>query len=123
MGHRGIEHLQVVVEGVELARAVPHALFQVVIEPVYLDFGLRAHGNVTNVALNDLMAVFRMGVVDKLHVPARARVGLERQVFVPDIASASSRLKSGVADFGACGEASDDKEVSHAQEVRCTALG
>ena len=37
--------------------------------------------------------------------------------------SASSRLRIGVADLGACWEASDDKEVSHAQEVRCTALG
>jgi type II restriction/modification system DNA methylase subunit YeeA len=38
-------------------------------------------------------------------------------------ASASSRLRIGVDDFRACWEASDDKEVSHAQEVRCTALG
>ena len=37
--------------------------------------------------------------------------------------SASSRLRIGVADLGAYWEASDDKEVSHAQEVRCTALG
>jgi len=37
--------------------------------------------------------------------------------------SASSRLRIGVADLGMCWEASDDKEVSHAQEVRCTALG
>ena len=37
--------------------------------------------------------------------------------------SASSRLRIGVDDFGACWEASDDKEVSHAQEVCCTALG
>ena len=40
MGHRGVEHLQVVVQGVELDRAVPHALFQVGIEPVDLGFGL-----------------------------------------------------------------------------------
>ena len=39
------------------------------------------------------------------------------------LTSASSRLRIGVADLGAGWEASDDKEVSHAQEVRCTALG
>ena len=78
MGHRGVEHLQVVVEGVELDRAVPHALFQVGMEPVDLGFGLLAHGNVANVALNDLMAVFQIDVADKLHVPAHARFGLER---------------------------------------------
>ena len=40
-----------------------------------------------------------------------------------DASSASSRLRIGVDDFGACWEASDYKEVSHAQEVCCTALG
>jgi hypothetical protein len=44
-------------------------------------------------------------------------------LFAQNDASASSRLRIGVADLGACGEASEDKEVSHAQEVRCTALG
>ena len=37
--------------------------------------------------------------------------------------SAPSRLRIGVADFGACWEASDPKEVSHAQKVRCAFVG
>src|SRR6266702_8803429 len=37
--------------------------------------------------------------------------------------SASSRLRSGVADFGNCWETAGHKEVSHEQEVRGPAVG
>ena len=37
--------------------------------------------------------------------------------------SASSSLRSGVADFGNCWETAGHKEVSHAQEVRGSAVG
>ena len=39
------------------------------------------------------------------------------------MSSASSRLRSGVADFGNCWEASGHKEVSHEQEGRWAAVG
>src|SRR6266568_1017337 len=39
------------------------------------------------------------------------------------VASASSRLRSGVADFGNCWETAGHKEVSHEQEVRGPAVG
>jgi NADP-dependent 3-hydroxy acid dehydrogenase YdfG len=38
-------------------------------------------------------------------------------------ASASSRLKKGVANFGGYWEASGHKEVFHEQEVRCAFVG
>ena len=45
-----------------------------------------ACGDVANVALNDVMAVFRIDVADKLHFAVLSLFGLERQVFVTDIA-------------------------------------
>jgi hypothetical protein len=74
MGHRGVDHLSVMVEGVELDRMLPHALFQVGIEPVELGVGLRAHGDVADVALNHLRAVFCLDVADELDIPVAPRL-------------------------------------------------
>jgi hypothetical protein len=50
-------------------------------------------------------------------------VNCGRTTIALGLASAPSRLKVGVAGFGACWETSDHKEVSHEQEVYCTSFG
>ena len=47
---------------------------------------LLALSEVTNVALNDLMAVFLINVADKLHFPTLSFFGLELQFLIADIA-------------------------------------
>ena len=72
--------------------------------------GHRALGDVADVALDHGLAIDHVRVADELHVDAFALLGLERDVFVADVAFALQLLHRGLA-LGLVGEETDLPEL------------